>query len=130
MSRSVAGPAELEAARLLLDRMGISPDDLLQVRAARPPAPTFAEYVPVVAAAVSAGTRRAYGSYWNRVVRAWGDRRIDEPRPSEIEQLRAQVQANVLARRNARCGTCWRITPSEAAATATPACCVTGMADR
>jgi hypothetical protein len=29
------------------------------------------------------------------VVRAWGDQRIDEPRPSEIEQLRAQVQANV-----------------------------------
>ena len=30
--------------------------------------PTFAEYVPVVSAAVSAGTRRAYGSYWNRIV--------------------------------------------------------------
>src|SRR6266540_4649380 len=84
--------------------MGISPADLLEVRPARPPAPTFAEYVPVVAAAVSAGTRRAYGSYWNRVVHAWGDRRIDEPRPSEIEQLRAQVQANVVARRNARGG--------------------------
>jgi integrase/recombinase XerC len=58
--------------------------------------------VPVVAAAVSSGTRRAYGSYWNRVVRAWGDRRIDESRPSEIEQHGAQVQANVVARRNAR----------------------------
>ncbi|SCF02805.1 Site-specific recombinase XerD [Micromonospora coriariae] len=104
MSQTVAGRAELEAARLLLERMGISPADLLQVRPARPLAPTFAEYVPVVAAAVSPGTRRAYGSYWNRVVQAWGDRRIDEPRPSEIEQLRAQVQANVVARRNNRGG--------------------------
>ncbi|MFC4110710.1 hypothetical protein ACFOX0_32965, partial [Micromonospora zhanjiangensis] len=95
---------ELAAARLLLERMGISPGDLLQVTPVGRSAPTFAEYVPVVAAAVSPGTRRAYGSYWNRVVQAWGDRRIDEPRPSEIEQLRAQVQANVVARRNARGG--------------------------
>lgn len=93
MSQTVASRPELEAARLLLERMGICPADLLEVRPARPPAPTFAEYVPIVAAAVSSGTRRAYGSYWNRVVQAWGDRRIDEPRPSEIEQLRTQVQA-------------------------------------
>jgi integrase len=104
MSQKVASRPELEAARLLLQRMGISPLDLLDVRAARPAAPTFAEYAPVVAAAVSPGTRRAYGPYWNRVVQAWGDRRIDETLPSEIEQLRAQVQANVVARRNARGG--------------------------
>ncbi|MGI5151511.1 hypothetical protein ACQEVC_34985 [Plantactinospora sp. CA-294935] len=47
------------------------------------------EYVPIVAAAVSPGTRRAYGVYWNQVVQAWADRPIDEPLPSEIEQLRA-----------------------------------------
>lgn len=104
MSQTAAGRPELEAARLLLERMGISPADLLGVQPTRPPAPTFAEYVPVVAAAVSAGTRRAYGSYWKRVVQAWGGRRIDEPLPSEIEQLRAEVQANVVARRNNRGG--------------------------
>ena len=43
------GQAELDAARLLLARMGISPADLLAATEARPPAPTFAEYVPVVA---------------------------------------------------------------------------------
>ncbi|HET6212502.1 MAG TPA: site-specific integrase [Micromonosporaceae bacterium] len=104
MSPAVVSRPELAAARLLLQRMGICPADLLDVGPARPPAPTFAEYVPVVAAAVSVGTRRAYGSYWNRVVQAWGDRRIDQPRPSEIEQLRAEVQANAVARRNARGG--------------------------
>jgi integrase len=104
MSHGGAGRPELEAARLLLQRMGIDPADLLDVRAARPAAPTFAEYVPQVAAAVSAGSRKAYGTYWNRVVQVWGDRRIDEVRPSEIEQLREQVRATVLVRRNARGG--------------------------
>jgi hypothetical protein len=63
---------ELAAARLMLERMGISLADLLDVAPARPSAPTFAAYVPVVAAAVSPGTRRVYGSYWKRVVQAWG----------------------------------------------------------
>ncbi len=97
MSQSLVDRPELAAARLMLERMGISPADLLDVAPARPSAPTFVEYVPVVAAAVSPGTRRVYGSYWNRVVQAWGGRRIDEPVPSEIEQLRTQVQANVVA---------------------------------
>src|SRR5437763_1719123 len=46
---SPPGRAELEAARLLLARMGISPSDLLSTAPARPPAPTFAEYNPVAA---------------------------------------------------------------------------------
>jgi hypothetical protein len=104
MSQSSVERPEVEAARLLLDRMGISMADLLDAQPPRPKAPTFAEYVPVVAAAVSPGTRKAYGSYWDRVVQAWGDRPIDEPRPSEIEQLRSQVQANIVPRRNSRGG--------------------------
>jgi integrase/recombinase XerC len=58
--------AVVEAALVLLERMGLSPADLAAVPQPRRPVPTFAEYVPVVSAAVSAGTRRAYGSYWNR----------------------------------------------------------------
>ncbi|HVB46253.1 MAG TPA: site-specific integrase [Streptosporangiaceae bacterium] len=93
-----------EAALVLLERMGLSPADLLAVPRERPAAPTFAEYVPVVSAAVTAGTRRAYGSYWNRVVEHRGGRRLDEPTPSEVRQLMAYVRANVVARRNARGG--------------------------
>jgi hypothetical protein len=84
--------------------MGISPDDLRQAAPARPPAPTFAEYIPVVSAAVTAGTRRVYGSYWNRVAAQWGDRRLDEPDPSEIKQLAECTKTHVVARRNARGG--------------------------
>jgi hypothetical protein len=72
-------PAVTAAAILLLERMGLTAQDLLSVSAARTPAPTFAEYIPVVSALVSKGCRRAYGSYWNRVTEHWGERRIDEP---------------------------------------------------
>jgi integrase/recombinase XerC len=61
----------VEAALMLLERMGLSPEDLTAVPQSRREVPTFAEYVPVVSAVVSAGTRRAYGSYWNRVVDQW-----------------------------------------------------------
>jgi hypothetical protein len=98
------GQAVVDAAMLVLERMGLTPADLLTAPAARPPAPTFAEYIPVVSALVSDGCRRAYGSYWNRVVEQWGDRRIDEPTPSEIRQLVQHVRANVVPRRNSRGG--------------------------
>ena len=45
--------ADLEAARLLLDRLGVSPADLLTATPNRAPAPTFADYIPIVRAAVS-----------------------------------------------------------------------------
>jgi hypothetical protein len=53
--------AVVEAALVLLERMGLSPADLAAVPQHRPEVPTFAEYVPVVSAAVSAGTRRPTG---------------------------------------------------------------------
>ena len=58
--------AAVDAALLLLDRMGLSPADLLAAPGAQPTMPTFAEYLPVVSDTVTPGTRRAYGSYWNR----------------------------------------------------------------
>jgi hypothetical protein len=94
----------VEAALVLLARMGLSPADLVTGPRERAAVPTFAEYVPVVSAAVSAGTRRAYGSYWNRIIEQWGHRRLDEPTPSEIRQLMAWVKTHVVARRNARGG--------------------------
>src|SRR5579863_7985672 len=104
-ARSAApGQAVVDAAMLVLERMGLTPADLLAAPAARLTAPTFAEYIPVVSALVSDGCRRAYGSYWNRVVDQWGSRRIDEPTPSEIRQLVQHVRANVVPRRNSRGG--------------------------
>lgn len=101
-----AGSAEVEAARLLLARMGLRPEDLVVASATRPSAPTFAEYVPVVSDAVSKGTRRVYSSYWKRLLEHWGDRRLDEPTPSEIKTFAEQLKDNVVVRRNARGGRC------------------------
>ena len=99
-----ASAAELDAARLLLARMGLSATDLLTARQVRPPVPTFAEYIPLVSAAVTDGTRRVYGSYWNRIHDHWGHRHLDEPTPSQIKQLVEHVKVTVVARRNARGG--------------------------
>lgn len=96
--------ADMDAALLLLARMGISLNDLQQSAPSRPPAPTFAEYIPVVSASVSTGTRRVYGSYWSRVAEQWGDRRLDDPDPSDIRQLVEHVKTHVVPRRNARGG--------------------------
>jgi integrase/recombinase XerC len=96
--------AAVEAALVLLERMGVSPADLVAAPRDRAVVPTFAEYVPVVSAAVTAGTRRAYGSYWNRIIEHWGTRRLDEPTPSDIRQLMTWVKTHVVARRNARGG--------------------------
>jgi hypothetical protein len=82
--------------RLILERMGISREDLLRDAVDRPQAPTFAQYVPVVTAAVSAGTRRVYSSSWNRLVEHWGARRPDEPTPSEAEQFAECVREHVV----------------------------------
>jgi integrase/recombinase XerC len=101
---SAPSATDLDAARLLLARLGVSPADLLAAVEERAPAPTFAEYIPVVRAAVAEGTRRVYGSYWNRIVEHWGTRRLDEPTPSEVHQLAEQVKTNVVTRRNARGG--------------------------
>ncbi|MDR7303494.1 tyrosine-type recombinase/integrase [Haloactinomyces albus] len=101
---NAAGASEIEAARLLLARMGLSPEQLVDAPGEQPPAPTFAEYIPKVAEAVSEGTRRVYRSYWNKILAAWGERRLDEPTASEIKYLAEQVRSQVVQRRNARGG--------------------------
>jgi integrase/recombinase XerC len=96
--------SEVEAARVVLERMGICPADLLRSPAAPQEAPAFADYIPRVSKAVSAGTRRVYGTYWNRVILAWGARPITSVTPLEISQLAERLKVSVVQRRNARGG--------------------------
>jgi integrase/recombinase XerC len=51
--------ATIDAALLVLKSMNLSLDDLTAAPGQRPTVPTFAEYVPVVSAQVTAGTLRA-----------------------------------------------------------------------
>jgi site-specific recombinase XerD len=84
--------------------MGLSVDDLLAAPGERPLIPTFADYVPVVAASVSEGTRRVYGTYWRKILDHWAGRRLDEITPSDVRALREFVKTHVVTRRNARGG--------------------------
>ncbi|MFC3965655.1 hypothetical protein [Nocardia jiangsuensis] len=81
---------DLAAAELLLQRLGVSPEDLLDGRGERGVAPSFAEYVPVVLASMPQGhTRYNYAGYWRRILARpqWRDRRINEPTTTELQTL-------------------------------------------
>lgn len=114
---------ELEAARLLLARLGITPEQLLAGAARRDVSvPTFTEYLDRVSQAVSAGTRRVYDTYWRRVREVWGDRRLDEPTPLEIKQLAERMKVTAVTRSNSRGGRTVANTwsPPSGASTSTP----------
>ena len=102
--RPAVPAGDIAAARLLLQKLGIDPADLLHEPAGSPAIPTFAEYIPRVSHAVGEGTRRVYGTYWNRVADVWGPRLITSVSPLEISQLAEDVKASVVPRRNARGG--------------------------
>ena len=97
------GWSDLDAARLLLEKLGVKPADLMAAPA-RAEFPLIADYIPLVEKAVTKGTRRVYGPYWAKVVREWGHRHVNEPTALEISQLAEQVREGAVQRRNARGG--------------------------
>jgi integrase len=101
---SQALAAEIEAVRVLLARMGVTPEELLSGTTKPTLMPTFDEYIDRVSEAVTIGTRRVYDTYWRRVRQVWGDRRLDEPTPLEIKQLAERVKSQVISRRSSRGG--------------------------
>ncbi|MGW0358524.1 tyrosine-type recombinase/integrase [Nocardia nova] len=95
---------DVEAARILLRRLGIRPEDLSSSGTASTTIPTFGDYIPRLRTAVPAGTSRAYASYWRRIETLWHDRRLDEPTASELKQLVEITRKNAIVRRNSRGG--------------------------
>jgi hypothetical protein len=85
------------AARLLLDQLGLTPDDL---RWTPVEAPTFADYLPVVRKAAGFGANRTYGSYWDRIHTSYGTRHLDEIAATDIEILMRETMANTVPRRS------------------------------
>src|SRR5260370_24149250 len=94
----------IDAARLLLERMGVSPAALPAEPAQRASVLLLGEYIPRVADAVGHGTRRVYSSYWNQVLNRWGSRSLAEVTALDISQLAEQAKANAIRRRNSRGG--------------------------
>jgi len=101
---SPAGPPELEAARLLLSRMGIDPKDLVETAVERPPVPTFEEYIPAVAKTLTKESARVYGTYWKQILLRWGQRHLDEVTASDIQAMLEYIKTNALERRTSRGG--------------------------
>lgn len=97
---------DVATALALLERLGLSPQDLLSATPTSEPepVPTFDQYVPSVAGAVSPGTLKVYGPYWNRLVQRWGHRPINDPTPTQIQQLVEQVRQVARRRRNSKGG--------------------------
>jgi integrase/recombinase XerC len=98
--------ADIEAARLLLARLGVTPEQLIATYSVAPSndMPTFGEYIERLSNAVPIATRRAYATYWRRINDTWGSRPINEPTPLEIKQLCQSIKSNIVARKNSRDG--------------------------
>ncbi|PWU55518.1 integrase [Micromonospora globispora] len=97
-----ADPAHVAAARQLLAHLGVTLADLQSHSG--PSLPTLAEYLPQVIAAAGPGARRTYGTYWNRMAAAWGERPLDAIAASDIEAMQRQIAATARSRRNSRSG--------------------------
>jgi integrase len=100
-------PDVATAALMVLRTMGVTIPELLEaeeVQQARGDVPTFAGYVPVVAAATPAGSASTWMPYWRVLVEQWGDRQITEPTASELRTLANWVQQRAATRPGARGG--------------------------
>ncbi|MGA4792222.1 tyrosine-type recombinase/integrase [Nocardia sp. AB354] len=95
---------DVEAARIVLQHLGVRPEDLVNGGATSTTIPTFGDYIPRLRTAVPAGTSRAYASYWTRIEILWSDRRLDEPTASELKQLVETARTQAIVRRNSRGG--------------------------
>ena len=97
---------DVAAAKLLLARLGVTPEQLLGAAPSTPTVsiPSIKQYIAEVSVAVPPGTRRVYETYWRRIVEAWGDRPLDEITSLEIGQLAEQTKTQLTLRRNSRGG--------------------------
>jgi integrase len=85
------------AAEIVLAKLGLSLDQVVSL--GKPKVmPTFAEYAPQVAKTTPESSSKTWRFYWQVLVDEWGDRPIDEPRASEINQLANLVQQRAAAK--------------------------------
>ena len=54
---------DVDAARMFLEKVGVTPADLMRPSTGRHEIPAFADYIPRISGAVGSGTRRVYGLF-------------------------------------------------------------------
>jgi hypothetical protein len=89
---------DVSTALHLISRLGLNLEDLAINPIDGRSVPTFRDYIPRVAAAVSASTARSYRTYWRIIESVWGERCLDEPTALEIEQLVNEHKDRALGR--------------------------------
>jgi len=94
---------DLAAARLLLQRMGISPRDLIDFER-RATATPLRELVSTVAAAVPAGSRKVYASYWRKALKVWPDAQVGEISHTDVVWFIQHAKETAVVRRSSRGG--------------------------
>ncbi|CRK56866.1 hypothetical protein [Alloactinosynnema sp. L-07] len=92
-----------QAHQILAD-LGVTVADLQALEPGPRPVPTLATYLPHVRAAAGPGSRRTYGSYWDRMATEWGQRPLDQITASDIEAMHRTAAASTVKRRNGRNG--------------------------
>jgi hypothetical protein len=99
-------PDRIATAALLLDQLGVTIADLRHTDTPDTGAtvPTLVDYLPRVIAAAGPGANRTYGSYWQRMLAAWGDHRLDQITAADIEAMQHRAASTARRRRNARRG--------------------------
>ncbi|WP_282780493.1 site-specific integrase [Nocardia sp. CC201C] len=97
-----APTSDIGTAMLLIDRLGVTLDDLREASNSQHRIPTFAEYITTVYNAMPATvTRDMYMNYWKRL---WPDKRLDEPTVTDFKSLIESTRHQRRIRRNDRGG--------------------------
>jgi hypothetical protein len=92
--------------RLRSTRRGLSRQEIGDLQWTPVTPPTFADYLPTVVAAAGPGARRTYGTYWDRILSRFADRRLDQVTVTDVEILMHDTMAATVLRRTARNGVC------------------------
>ncbi|WP_280385707.1 tyrosine-type recombinase/integrase [Nocardia wallacei] len=93
------------AVRLIAAKLGLKPEDLgFGANPAAKPVPTFREYIGKLRSSLPSSTVHTYDPYWRVIEKAWGERYLNEPTATEIDELVKLHRARAVVRRNSRDG--------------------------
>lgn len=93
----------LSAARLVLERLGVSPQDLIDHQR-RETAVTIADLIPEVVKVVPEPTGRLYRPYWRKMVEAWPDRLIGDVKAADVLWFVNHCKTTAVVRASSRGG--------------------------
>ncbi|WP_406271478.1 site-specific integrase [Nocardia sp. NBC_00881] len=88
--RTVADPVAIEATRILLSQVGITPADLLTES---PKVPTFGHAIPKLRATLTPGTLRTYNTHLIGLENTWHNRQLDAVSKADLDEKARTAQA-------------------------------------